>query len=190
MKAFCFTLRVRALELVYVIRHNWIDIDIWRQLCSTAVLRNATVLNQLNQQFNRIAPITLVYDEDPAIHPSRWPDISNKIRNFYFPNNAEIDNHTKQALIDMYSDRWFVHGIEEEALNLARYVNVYPYILSYTGASSVLEVYGIKEALGVAHGDDIQYFFDGIWSRPLSRSKDIEFSRNIVKLWTSFADNG
>lgn len=137
-----------------------------------------------------MAPITLIFDEDPAVNPFKWTEISSKIKAYYFPNNTLIGQETTQSLIDMYSDRWFIHGIQEEAFLLAKHNKVYPYILSYVGGQSVLELYGIKSVLGVAHGDDIQYFFDGIWSKPLSKSKDIEFSQNIIKLWASFAETG
>lgn len=65
-------------------------------LRSTAVLANAYLLGDLNDEFNRLAPISLLYDK----LSKNVDDITRKIRGFYF-GNGPITSDSKSAVTNV-----------------------------------------------------------------------------------------
>ncbi|ODM91504.1 Esterase FE4 [Orchesella cincta] len=148
-------------------------------------------LQELNNEWNKIAPLTFSYDIHFPVE--NLAEISQKVKKFYF-GSEPITLKNKQALADLYSDTWFLLPSISVAGELARNgVSVYPYIFSYWGSWTLRSFFtqradDVYEGL-TGHGDDIQYLFPGLMLIPPLKpgSEQEEFSRNFVNLWTSFA---
>ena len=100
----------------------------------------------MNAEWNRIAPITLIYG-DTLPTPMQRDHVSEKIRSFYFGNKM-IGPETRENLTNLYSDRYFVHGVQTAAFNFAKHIPVYPFHFSYQGAQSNLKTVGINDVKG------------------------------------------
>ena len=68
-------------------------------------------------------------------------------------------------------------------------VPTYEYLFEYRGQYSIVNLQGEQVDMGIAHGDELQYIFSGIWGDDLSMSpSDTKFSKNIfTPLLTNFA---
>lgn len=53
------------------------------------------MIEELNKDFDRLAPIMLLYEDNP-----KKDEVTKKIRNFYFGNKS-IDDSTKSELTDV-----------------------------------------------------------------------------------------
>ncbi|CAG7727296.1 unnamed protein product [Allacma fusca] len=156
-------------------------------------------------------------------HPNAT-EISNRIRQLYFPPNitdvpAKLPQFTK-----MLSDSLFNFPMHHMISKQKKFSPVYPYVLSRQGGFSLSFIYlsaqqlsnrsvrmkfvtfveklirnGFKEIVlgrprpvdGVAHGDDIILMFPLPLVFELSKDKtgDLQFSKDLIKLWVSFAKN-
>ena len=57
---------------------------------------------------------------------------------------------TRQQLTDMYSDRYFVHGVRTTAMAMAQHdVPVYPYIFEFAGSFSFVQQRGFEKPMGM-----------------------------------------
>lgn len=96
--------------------------------------------------WHRIAPVTFMYKET-ALEPDA---ISNQIKAYYF-GTKDIGNDTATNLTNLYSDRYFNHGIRTSALLHAKTneaVPIYLYMFTYKGQQSHTKFAGITEILG------------------------------------------
>ncbi|ODM96726.1 Esterase FE4 [Orchesella cincta] len=159
-----------------------------------SVYDNKEKLQQLNSEWNKIAPITFCYEGH--FPDNKLSEISEKIKNFYFGSNT-VALENKQALADLYSDTGFLLPTLSVANEMARDgMSVYPYIFSYWGGSSIRSILSPNSAdifPGKAgHGDDLQYLFPHpLFGKEFKKGSEQEdFSKAFVDLWTSFAKNG
>ena len=69
--------------------------------------------------------------------------------------------HTKQGIINMFTDASFQYCTHETINYLVQYgVTVYQYILTYEGKYSFSTLDGVPVGTGVTHGDDLFYLWD------------------------------
>ncbi|XP_011864448.1 PREDICTED: esterase E4 [Vollenhovia emeryi] len=155
-------------------------------------------VEELENNFNEIAPISLFYDERYNVtNKNLQNEISSSIRNFYFGHdsiNSTEDSRFK--VVDMYSDSWFNHGTYEAVQDFI--VNqtspVFYYYFAYRGSASFTSIFGdpVKN-YGVSHADDLQYLFpvgEQLFpDTPLSE-KDKEMISLMTYLWYNFANSG
>lgn len=68
-------------------------------------------------------------------------------------------------------------------------VPTYAYSFDYRGQHSIINLQGEQVDMGIGHGDDLQYIFDGVYGSDYTLSKsDRKFSKNVViPLLTNFA---
>jgi hypothetical protein len=107
----------------------------------------------MNEDWNTVAPITLLYDRTPNADQSDLTDISRTIRGFYF-GQQRIDSSTLKNLTHLYSDRFFNHGVKQAALLQAKYIPVYAGIFGFHGDWSILNLFfgdAFKEPIGVRY---------------------------------------
>jgi carboxylesterase type B len=132
-----------------------------------------------------------LYDEDEITMSDEDRDMfSDKIRKFYFGQEV-ISKENRRNLTNLYTDRYFIHGVKETILLHAKKSPVYPYIFTFQGDFSFLSFFGVNDIKGVTHGDDTQYFFNTSSTPELKPGSESEkFSEKIVKLWVSFAETG
>ncbi|XP_077262131.1 carboxylic ester hydrolase [Temnothorax americanus] len=155
-------------------------------------------VKELDNNFNKIAPISLFYDERYNItNENLLNEISTSIRNFYFGYNS-ID-HTEDSrikVVNMYSDSWFNHGTHKAVQDFIvnRTSPVFYYYFAYRGSASFSSIFGdpVKD-YGVSHADDLQYLFpvgeELFPDTPLSE-KDQEMIDLMTYLWYNFANSG
>jgi len=157
------------------------------------IIANENLTKALNEQWNEIIPITLVFEG--KIPKSKWDEASEAVRVFYFGSKTGRieDNHV--GLEQMYSDRFFVHGVRSTILYMANETNVYPYVFDYTTTDSGFQTFfPQQDYLGKTfHADDALYAFSGlVFGTQLNpnNTEAHDFSRKYVKLLVSFAING
>lgn len=112
-------------------------------------MKNPELQRNMNEDWNTVAPITLLYDHHAP--PEQLVDISRRIRGYYF-GGGTIGRETFKNLTNLYSDRYFNHGVKKAALLMAKWTPVYPFILGFQGEWSILNLYYgdvYKEPLGV-----------------------------------------
>ncbi|CAG7819169.1 unnamed protein product [Allacma fusca] len=160
---------------------------------SLYVLNVPPLLTDINENWKRVFPITLDYDEIYTNFTSKQQlEVSMKVRKFYFqdgPINAGKLNH----LTNVYSDRFFFHGVRKAALAMAKHVPVYLYIFAHNrGDFSMIRLYGTDKILGVAHTDDLSFFFANYYRIApdfVKGSVAEQVSKTCVKQWVTFARN-
>ncbi|CAL8125463.1 unnamed protein product [Orchesella dallaii] len=165
-------------------------------LFAASVYEKEETLQQLNEEWNQVAPKTFMYE---GHFPDKdLPEISQKIKKFYFGSDP-ISLENKQSLADLYSDTWFLLQSLAVADEMSRVgMSVYPYLFSYWGSWSLRNVFSQDQNIDdiyegqTGHADDVQYLFPHpVIGPPLKPdSEEEEFSKAFVKLWTSFAKQG
>lgn len=134
-----------------------------------------------NDNFENLAPLTFRY----FASSSNPEEITNKIRRFYF-DNREITESDWINITNVYTDAWFTNGIFTGADKHTG--DVYFYYFDYLGEYSL----GPKNrsySFGATHTDEVIYLWQNKNYMPL-RGKDLEISKQLVKIWTDFAKNG
>lgn len=157
-----------------------------------AISKNPELQRNMNEDWNSVAPITFVYDFRPFLSFDEVSQLSRTIRGFYFGGRT-IDSSSLQNLTNIYSDRYFNYGVKKASLLQAKFTPVYPFILGFHGDWSILNLYfgdAFKKPLGVSHGDDMHYLFDGPKWKGLKEADSLEFSKRFVKTMASFAKTG
>ncbi|KAF5307861.1 hypothetical protein FQR65_LT06593 [Abscondita terminalis] len=155
------------------------------------LFKQSKLINELNRNFNRIAPFLLVYHEST----SHQDEISEKVQQLYF-GDRKIDQDSKTAFTDMITDSWF-HLPADHTVNLhTQYTNenVYYYLFSYRGSNSYINLFKSADDnfnYGACHGDDLLYLFN-IESFPDYKPnlKDKLMNEMITSIWANFAKTG
>ena len=86
-----------------------------------------------------------------------------KVVDFYVGSISNINDEHRQGLIDLHTDALFLYSSYKLiGYLLKQNINVYQYILTYEGKSSLdlQRLYGIHEPIGVSHGDDLIYLWN------------------------------
>ncbi|KAF5288891.1 hypothetical protein FQA39_LY03770 [Lamprigera yunnana] len=154
-------------------------------LRAAAVYGNPHLVNDLDKNFNKLAPITLIYKDDSDC-------LSNEIRKFYFEEN-KIDNTTRYNAIDMYTDAWFLHGTDVSVREHFEHTKtpIYYYLFGHHGKASFSRLFGDPDQrYGVSHADDLQYMFpvgDSLFPDQQPDVLDKRMIEIISTLWTNFA---
>lgn len=156
-------------------------------------LADGEFAKKLNDQFEEIAPITLLY-EDTCPKKLR-PQVTKKIREFYLGDRA-IDNSTRFNLIDMYSDAWFIHAAQTSVRHYLRTQSspVYYYYFAYRGSASFSKIFGDPtQDYGVSHADELQYLFpvgEQLFPDVPLSPEDQRMIDVLTSLWCNFAKFG
>jgi carboxylesterase type B len=161
-------------------------------LCHSAyIFASPELLQDMNENWEKVLPITLQYDElYTNLTQNGQLEVSKKVRKFYF-QERRINEENRQQLTNVYSDKLFNNGVRKGALLLAKHTHVYMYMFSHNrGDYSIIKSLGVDEVQGVAHLDDISFQFAntyGIAPEFIKGSAAEKVSRSLVKLWASFA---
>ncbi|CAG7730476.1 unnamed protein product [Allacma fusca] len=170
----------------------WITgVQLYEGLVPTVMkaLRDPEMLEQINTNFPSIASHMLDYDKtatDPA-------EVSKKLAEYYFPEKLKADQENKLALADLAADRLFFRPALLGAILHSKVAPTYTYVISHSPKSSSQDILKFKPKLPGAHGDEVScefpwkvYGYSGIDKD----SEDYPFSKNLLALFTSFAENG
>ena len=114
-----------------------------------------------------------------------------QVRKRYFTNvDMENEEEFRPKYVEFLTDLMYTRCTDRFAKILANHsVPTYEYSFEYRGQYSIVNLQGEQVDMGVAHGDDLQYIFNGIWGDELQMSpSDTKFTRNIfAPLLTNFA---
>ncbi|XP_014217028.1 venom carboxylesterase-6-like [Copidosoma floridanum] len=156
-------------------------------------LYNGELVKRLDKEFEDLAPVTLLF-HDTCPQKNRQ-NSSRLIRQFYL-GDKPIDESTRAALTDMYTDAWFYIAADEAVRDHLKLLSspVYYYYFAYRGSSSFSSIFGDASGdYGVSHADDLQYLF------PVGEQlfKDVPLSEEdhrvidiVTALWYNFAKTG
>eukprot|EP00091_Calanus_sinicus_P022639 TRINITY_DN7271_c0_g1_i1.p1 TRINITY_DN7271_c0_g1~~TRINITY_DN7271_c0_g1_i1.p1 ORF type:complete len:195 (-),score=48.98 TRINITY_DN7271_c0_g1_i1:142-726(-) len=102
----------------------------------------------------------------------------------------ENEEEFRPKYVEFLTDLMYSRCTDRFAKILANHsVPTYEYSFEYRGQYSIVNLQGEQVDMGVAHGDDLQYIFNGIWGDELQMSpSDTKFTRNIfTPLLANFA---
>jgi len=101
----------------------------------------------MNEDWDRVAPITFQFANIPEFQ-DRPLQIAQKLQEFYF-EYKEINLEREANLTNLYTDSWFLHGVTQSALNMAKVMPVYTGLVFHPRKDfSILSTVGITENLG------------------------------------------
>jgi len=123
---------------------------------SAAVFANATLLELINKEWSRIAPSTFLY-KPTARDPCK---VSSSIKKFYFGDDETlISQDNRQAVVDIYSDRFFVECTRETAKLYAEYAPVFLYNFTHKVEHSVGDLLGWKYDTSMSDASLLYFLF-------------------------------
>lgn len=160
-------------------------------LRGAGILNNQSLMDDLNTDFERTVPISLMYDKTA----DDVNEVTKRIKEFYF-NNEIIDWTKKEQLINMYTDGWFLN-CADETVELHRNFTkspVYYYLFAHRGVASFTKIFGGGDKdYGVCHADDLQYLFpvgDGLFPDKKPSDDDKYVAELFTSLFANFASEG
>ncbi|KAK2724449.1 cholinesterase 1-like [Artemia franciscana] len=124
----------------------------------------------------------------------RLVPLTRAIRKRYFMN-ADLEDETqfRSKYVEVLTDLLYTRCTDNFVKLLTNKSHiVFRYVFNYMGQYSIAKLQTGKGSLGVAHGDDLQYLFNNVWSDEYSMSSDdVDFSKSIyVPLITNFLKYG
>ncbi|XP_046680494.1 esterase E4-like [Homalodisca vitripennis] len=158
---------------------------------ASTFLKNNKLMKELDENWNKIAPHLLDYNNTVA--KELQDEISDKIKKFYF-GNKNISTAQTAELVRMLSDRLFAADIEKAARLHASVTSspVYFYSFSYRGTYSAGNFFcNCNDNWGASHGDDLLYLLTtGYGSYSIDTEEDKEMVDTMVNIWISFIQSG
>uniref|UniRef100_A0A0K8VNL0 Carboxylic ester hydrolase n=1 Tax=Bactrocera latifrons TaxID=174628 RepID=A0A0K8VNL0_BACLA len=150
------------------------------------IQKNETTRRWLNEEFEKYAPIVLMYERDTL----RSRSISTTMRSKYLANETLELPNTLDSFGKLYSDG--IIGFEyHRFLDLiSRLTTVYTYLFTYKGRYSHFTLN--NEVYGAVHHDELLYLLHVPVMTPLFKKTDPEniVIENLTRMWAEFAKNG
>jgi len=176
---FTFSARMKSNHFIW----PWPGLIVKLCLCLiSAIIRNKDLLQNLNDEFERVAPITFGYEFDQKLK-HRKVEVSKAIRKFYF-DDKPITPEMEQNLTNAYTDAYFLTGTRRAALMLGMQTPVYVGLFTHDRKDfSPVRAFGVAEDVagsvkrfnwsvieisfqfvltfkGVSHCEDLSYVFN------------------------------
>ncbi|RZC36118.1 COesterase domain containing protein, partial [Asbolus verrucosus] len=151
-------------------------------------MSNATLLKKLNDNFEKYAPISFLYERGTE----KSKQVSRAVRKFYF-GDEPLSNASLKGLAKLYADTiGFQVDRAVELLSEKCSKPVYYYEFTYQGRYSHNYLPGTTTPLGVVHHDDLIYSF---YISPLfpffnESYPEAEMVETLTSIWTNFARTG
>ncbi|CAL7947112.1 unnamed protein product [Xylocopa violacea] len=156
---------------------------------SIEFIGNDTLLKELNDNWNDIAPNLLSYND--TIPLDQHDQVSEKIRRHYF-GSKEIDKNEVITLIHMMRDRSYAVGVQK-AVKLQAKVNkspVWSYYYTYESKyNRDMWMAKFHRNLGVGHSDDVDLVIEKNTAN-ITNPEDLLMQKLLIDLYTSFAFEG
>ncbi|XP_067006682.2 juvenile hormone esterase [Anabrus simplex] len=160
----------------------------WKSL---QILRNSNWTEEMNTDFERIAPISFLYER--GTEQSRR--ITAGLRKFYLKDQP-ITNASETGLGQLYADGIIIFPAHRAAklISAKNTAPVYFYKFSYAGKYSyIYDPPGSQTPYGVVHHDDLLYlFYNPSEFFKLFTPQDEEFQtmKKMIKIWSNFMKEG
>ncbi|XP_053985421.1 uncharacterized protein LOC128879892 [Hylaeus volcanicus] len=151
-------------------------------------LNNGSLYQEINDNWNRVAPILFYYERDTP----RSNYISRELRRFYF-NNQPIDSNTMQGLSEVYADGIIIFSMYRTAKLMASKSKqpVYFYKFTYKSRYS-FRMWNDTTPAAVDHQDDLQYLFYMKQLFPYFEpdAPEIPMVEVSTSMWANFVETG
>ncbi|XP_018342077.1 PREDICTED: esterase FE4-like [Trachymyrmex septentrionalis] len=151
-------------------------------------LGNDSMVNDLNEDWYRLAPINFMYERDTPLSKN----ISTELRQFYF-GDQPIGPDTYDGLAHINSDSIVIFPLHRAVKLIAENTDqpVYLYMSSYVGRYSFV-MWNETTPNGVAHHDDLQYLFFMKVKFPFLQNDDPEIPiiELMTSMWSNFVQTG
>jgi len=109
-----------------------------------AIIRNPELLKDLNEKWDRLAPIAIAYELNPNLK-SRVDQVSKLIHQFYFNGNP-ITPDGELNLTNLYTDAYFAVPLKKTAHILGAKSPVYVGLFTHDRTDwSPASIFGITE---------------------------------------------
>lgn len=134
------------------------------------VLRNQTILDSMNAEWDRLAPIAFILPKDKTAIPS-----ANRLRQAFLDGKQLVnDTFTADGLGKLYGDSLIGFGVHRMANLMCRHSphKVYYYEFAYVGNHSHYEDPTTGKPIVAAHHDDLIYLFSLPASFPIISASD------------------
>ncbi|XP_019873364.2 esterase E4 [Aethina tumida] len=156
------------------------------------VLNNDTLRNELNNNFETIAPIALIYERGT----DNSKIISKSLKSFYF-SDKPIEKTSVAPTVQIFSDGITGFSVNRAAKLISEKNNqsVYYYKFNYAGRNSHFYTpqSNKTEPFGVVHNDDLMYLFYIEKLFPFFKDttpNDAEMVQKMTTLWANFVKTG
>ncbi|XP_052749450.1 juvenile hormone esterase-like isoform X2 [Galleria mellonella] len=154
------------------------------------VLKNETLINTMNEEWERIAPISFM------LPPENSSVAVSRLKQAYLGGKKLVkDDASAQGLGKLYGDAITGFPTHRMANLMCRHSphKVYDAEFDYIGNHSHYEDPDTKKPIGVAHHDDLIYLFTLSYRFPtiqVSDSKDSQMVDKMTAIWYNFARYG
>ncbi|XP_036324906.1 esterase FE4-like [Rhagoletis pomonella] len=150
------------------------------------LLNNETARNWLNEDFEKYAPITLMYERNTA----RSKNITHTFHSKYLGNSTLALPESLDPFGKLYSDGITIFAYNRFLDVVSRLTPVYTYLFTYKGRYSHFLYNG--EVYGAVHHDELLYLLRVPGMTPLFTQTDPEnvVIENLTRMWTEFAKKG
>ncbi|KAM8704478.1 hypothetical protein ACLKA7_008999 [Drosophila subpalustris] len=151
-------------------------------------LRNDSIRNLLNSNWEHAAPIALLYERDTP--HSR--EASAELRSEYLGDGSIENPQSLQGLGRLFSDALIGVGYNRFMRLMAPHTPIYTYYFRFKGRYSFLKDPDTNETMGAVHHDELLYLFQVPLLSPLIKKTDPENTtiERLTRMWTGFALNG
>ncbi|KAK9883517.1 hypothetical protein WA026_001693 [Henosepilachna vigintioctopunctata] len=153
-----------------------------------AITRNSERLRQLDEEWQKLAPIVLLYEGNPQSN-----EISKQLRAFYL-GDKKLDNSTLVPLTNLYNDARGGFAVDRGVKLISAKLpqSVYYYLFSYKGQYSFQRPPGNNPSVGPVIYDDLIYLF---YIPKISPEIDVHHSHfkivdKSTTLWSNFVTYG
>ncbi|OXA56057.1 esterase E4 [Folsomia candida] len=156
------------------------------------LLQNPSRLQAANSAWFDEAPKHLIYDKSSL---PTGNEFASAVRKFYFGDKL-ISPESRGRLIDMFSDRFFIHSTKTTALYHASFQTeenpIFLYFFDYHGEFSYLNSFGILETYGATHADELQYIMNQkiFYSNIVKGTEDDYMIGKMSEMWANFGKIG
>jgi len=152
------------------------------------VTTNKTLLEQLDKEFDKYAPIAFMYERDSDNSKA----ISKEIRQFYF-QDAKINEDSLPKLSELYTDALVGFASHRAAELFAQKINesVYYYRFNFKGKYSNFYLPCCDgNPYGVVHGDENIYLFHSKFPEFKDGEEEVAMLQKLTAIWTNFITTG
>ena len=122
-------------------------------------LQDPTLWEDWKTNFQVKGPTYLFGIVDPSDITENDIEKANTLAEYYVGSTDNVGEDNKQGMFDMFTDAGQLYGTYKMINYLVKHgVTVYEYILTYEGAYSLTQLFGV-DSVGVCHADDLFYIW-------------------------------
>ncbi|KAI5638905.1 carboxylesterase family domain-containing protein [Phthorimaea operculella] len=151
-----------------------------------AVTKNRTLIDFLNEDFQRCIPTEIAYPKDSV----ESKDLAKSIKKFYF-DGADISDDNLQQFVNLITDTMFAHSIDYWIKLHKENKNskvLYDYVFGFDGKLNWFKVSNKLDKPGTSHGDELGYLFVTNATKPMLEDLD-ERSERMRDTMTEMISN-